>query len=131
AVARRRTPRPPLHRAVGRTARHRAFAPRVLEELVTEQGTKRPRSEQELVDETGLRPGEVRAVMNGLWASALARPLDAAQGQWELSHDFVARAVTRYLGRRRLDWPGMARALAAQALFALMVAGAAGAIAWN
>ena len=87
----------------------RAFAPRVLGELVTEQGTKRPRSEQELVEQTGFRPGEVRAVMNGLWASALARPLDAAQGQWELSHDFVARAVTRYLGRRRLDWPGLVR----------------------
>ena len=36
--------------------------------------------------------------MNGLWAAALARPLDAAQGVWELSHDFVARAVARYLG---------------------------------
>ena len=109
----------------------RAFAPRVLGELVTEQGTKRPRSEQELVDQTGFRPGEVRAVMNGLWASALARPLDAAQGQWELSHDFVARAVARYLGRRRLDWPGMVRAYAAPALFGLMAAAAVGAIAWN
>jgi hypothetical protein len=81
----------------------RDFAPRVLKELVTEQGTKWPRSEKELVDQTRLRPGEVRAVMNGLWATALARPLDAAQGVWELSHDFVARAVARYLGRRRLD----------------------------
>ena len=52
----------------------RALALRVLSELVTEQGTKRPRSEEELVSETGLRPGEVRAVMNGLWMAALARP---------------------------------------------------------
>ncbi len=109
----------------------REFAPRVLGELVTEQGTKRPRSEQELVGETGFRPGEVRAVMNGLWTAALARPLDAAQGQWELSHDFFARAVTRYLGRRRPDWPGMARGFAAPALFGLMAAAAVGAIAWN
>ena len=109
----------------------RDFAPRVLKELVTEQGTKWPRSEKELVDQTRLRPGEVRAVMNGLWAAALARPLDAAQGVWELSHDFVARAVARYLGRRRLDWPGLIRAFAAPALFALMAAAAAGAIAWN
>ena len=69
--------------------------------------------------------------MNGLWASALARPLDAAQGQWELSHDFVARAVTRYLGRRRLDWPGLVRAYAAPALFGLMATAAVSAIAWN
>ncbi|HXZ15324.1 MAG TPA: hypothetical protein VEH77_05020 [Roseiarcus sp.] len=51
--------------------------------------------------------------MNGLWAAALALPLDAAQGVWELSHNFVARAVARYLGRRRVDWPGIARAYAA------------------
>ena len=109
----------------------REIAPRVLKELVTEQGTKRPRSEQDLVEETRLRPGEVRAVMNGLSAAALARPLDAAQGVWELSHDFVARAVSRYLGRRRVDWPTLARAFAAPALFGLMAAAAAGAIFWN
>jgi hypothetical protein len=51
--------------------------------------------------------------MNGLSAAALARPLDSAQGVWELSHDFVARAVSRYLGRRRVDWPTLARAFAA------------------
>src|ERR1700677_3640016 len=69
--------------------------------------------------------------MNGLSAAALVRPLDAAQGVWEFSHDFVARAVARYLGRRRLDWPGIARAYAAPALFVLMAATAAGAIAWD
>jgi hypothetical protein len=109
----------------------REIAPRVLREMVTEQGTKRPRKEQELVQQTGLRPGEVRAVMNGLGAAALARPLDAAQGVWELSHDFIARAVGRYLGRRRLDWPGLTRAFAAPALFGLMAAAAAGVIIWN
>jgi len=109
----------------------RQFAPRVLKELVTEQGTKRPRSEADLVAETGLRPGEVRAVMNGLWTAALARPLDAAQGVWELSHDFVARAVARHLGRRRLDWSGLVRGYAAPALFGLMAAAVAGVVLWN
>jgi hypothetical protein len=109
----------------------REIAPRVLKQLVTDQGTKRPRSEQDLIQETRLRPGEVRAVMNGLSAAALARPLDSAQGVWELSHDFVARAVSRYLGRRRLDWPGLTRAFAAPALFGLMAAAAAGAVIWN
>ena len=109
----------------------REIAPRVLKELVTDQGTKRPRSEQDLIEETRLRPGEVRAVMNGLSAAALARPLDAAQGVWELSHDFVARAVSGYLGRRRVDWPTLARAFAAPALFGLMAAAAASAVIWN
>jgi Leucine-rich repeat (LRR) protein len=111
----------------------REIAPRVLKELVTEQGTKRPRSEKDLVEQTRLRPGEVRAVMNGLSAAALARPLDAAQGVWELSHDFVARGVARYLGRWRVDVPGLIRGYAVPALFVLMViaAGAAGAIIWS
>jgi hypothetical protein len=79
----------------------RGLAPLILEQMITEQGTKRPRSEPDLAKDTGLRP--VRAVLTGLGAAALARPLDPAQGVWELSHDFVARAVARYLGRQRRD----------------------------
>jgi hypothetical protein len=55
------------------------LAPRVLEQLITEQGTKRPRSEQELATSTDLRPGEVRAVLNGLGDAALARRLDPSE----------------------------------------------------
>jgi Leucine-rich repeat (LRR) protein len=99
----------------------REFAPRVLTELVTEQGTKRPRSERDLVDQTGLRAGEVRAVMNGLWGAALARPLDAAQGVWELSHDFVARAVSRYLERWQPNQWELISGYTTLALLGLMV----------
>jgi hypothetical protein len=109
----------------------REFAPRVLTELVTEQGTKRPRSERELVDQTGLRAGEVRAVMNGLWTAALARPLDATQGVWELSHDFVARGVARHLGRRQVDVRGLVRGYSAPALFGVMAAAVASVILWD
>jgi hypothetical protein len=89
-----------IEQTVGQPA-IRDFAPRILECLITEQGTKQPRSEGELATATGMRRGEVRAVLNGLGSAALARPLDPAQGVWELSHDFIARAVARYLGRRR------------------------------
>jgi hypothetical protein len=89
-----------IEQTVGQPA-FRDFAPPVLEQLVTEQSTKRPRSERELVDATHLQRAQVRAVMNGLGMAALARPLDPAQSIWELSHDFIARAVARYLGRRR------------------------------
>ena len=77
----------------------RTISRTVLERLVTEQGTKLPVSESELIAVTKLRRGEVRAVLNSLSAAALARPLDLTQGIWELTHDFVARAVIRYLGR--------------------------------
>jgi hypothetical protein len=79
----------------------RGFALPVLEKMVTEQGTKQPRRESDLASETHLRLAEVRAVLNALSDAGLARPLDPALGVWELSHDFVAHAVVRYLGRRR------------------------------
>jgi hypothetical protein len=109
----------------------RDFAPRVLEQLVTEQGTKRPRSERELAASTNLRRGEVRAVLNGLGDAALARPLDSVEGVWELSHDFVARAVVRFLGRRRRELLQRGAFYAAPALLAAMLLVAAGAIAWD
>jgi hypothetical protein len=109
----------------------RDFAPQVLEQLVTEQGTKRPRSEQELVALTSLRRGEVRAVLNGLGEAALARPLDPVEGVWELSHDFVARAVTRFLGRRRRELLQQGAYYVAPALFVVMLLAAAGVIVWD
>jgi hypothetical protein len=51
----------------------RDFAPLILETLVTEQGTKLPRTEQELIEITGLRRGEVRAVLNVLGLAGLTR----------------------------------------------------------
>lgn len=99
----------------------RDFAPGVLEQLVTEQGTKRPRSEQELASSTNLRRGEVRAMLNGLGDAALARPLDPVEGIWELSHDFVARAVMRFLGRRRRELLQRGAFYAAPALLVAML----------
>ena len=116
----------------------RDFAPLVLEQLVTEEATKRPRSEEELARATKLGRGDVRAVLNGLGAAALARPLThapdtvpPADDVWELSHDFVARAVARYLGRRRYDVWRRSAFYAAPALLAAAVAIVASVVAWN
>jgi Leucine-rich repeat (LRR) protein len=109
----------------------RDFAPKVLEQLVTEQATKRPRSEEELAALTHLGRGDVRAVLNGLGAAALTRPLNAAGDVWELSHDFVARAVSRYLGRRHHDLLRRGAFYAAPALLATMLVLATSVIAWN
>ncbi|MDB5984922.1 MAG: High-affinity carbon uptake protein Hat/HatR [Pseudomonas sp.] len=99
----------------------RDIARPVLEILVTEQGTKQPVSEAMIVDKTRLSRGEVRAVLNSLSAAALARALDPAQGIWELTHDFVARAVMRYLGRSRPKLRRSAVAFAAPVLFGILV----------
>ena len=116
----------------------REFAPRILKELITEQSTKRRRSEQELMKQSRLQAAEVRAVLNGLWAAALVRPLDVSLGEWELSHDFIARAVAQYLGQRRYDWLSLVSNYAATALLGLLMATLAlttlynlGATVWN
>jgi formylglycine-generating enzyme required for sulfatase activity len=93
-------------------------APRMLEQMITEQGTKQPCSEQGLAVQAQLRPAEVRAILNGLCDAGLARPLDSATAVWELSHDFIARAVARVLGRRRGQ---VARRTAAYSAPALLV----------
>jgi len=59
----------------------RDFAPRVLEQLVTEQGTKRPRSEQELTASTSLHRAEVRAVLNGLGEGCTRSTAGFGQGR--------------------------------------------------
>lgn len=109
----------------------RAWAPQVLEGLLTEQGTKRPRQEADLAADTKLRTAEVRAVLHALGAAALARPLEATQGMWELSHDFVAHAVTRYLGRRRAALVRRAAAYAAPLLLALGIIIGLAAFEWH
>jgi formylglycine-generating enzyme required for sulfatase activity len=100
----------------------RAHAAPVLEQLVTGHATKRPRSEAELAKATGLSNLEVRAVLRGLHQAWLARPLDAARGVWELSHDFIARAVFAYLGRRAGELGRKVLALAGPALLGGLLA---------
>jgi hypothetical protein len=123
-----------VRRYLEQTVEHpviRDFAPRVLEQMITDQGTKRPRSEGELATATRLRRGEVRAVLNGLGTAALARPLDPGQGEWELSHDFIARAVARYLGQRKHAVLRGGAAYAAPALLASLVLLVFGFAAWK
>ena len=105
--------------------------PQLLEHMITEQGTKQPRSEKDLGEAAKLRPAEVRAILNGLNDAGLARPLDAGRGVWELSHDFIAHAVARFLGRRHGELGRYALAYAAPALVAMTLAVGVGAAVWE
>ena len=109
----------------------RDCGPQLLEHMITEQGTKQPRSERDLADKAKLRPAEVRAIMNGLSDAGLARPLDSGTGVWELSHDFIAHAVARFLGRRRTDLRRYALAYAAPAMLAAILTVGVGAAVWQ
>jgi hypothetical protein len=109
----------------------RDYAASVLETLITERGTKQPRSEADIVARSKLRRGEVRGVLNALSNAALARPLDPAHGVWELSHDFVAGAVARFLGRRRRDLLSRSPYYAAPALLIAALLSVAGLAVWS
>jgi hypothetical protein len=54
----------------------RDCATQLLEQMITEQGTKRPRAEAQLAADTRLRRAEVRAVLNALDEAGLAQTLD-------------------------------------------------------
>ena len=94
------------------------FSRPVLERLITSQETKQPKTKDELVRLTGLKRGDVGAMLNALAAAGLARPLDQAKTLWELSHDFVARAVSHHLGRRRRQTWRLIGAYASPAMLA-------------
>jgi hypothetical protein len=96
----------------------RDWAPQVLDHLVTGQATKCPRTITELAAVTGLSPSQVHDVLLALGERSLARPLDPDQQQWELSHDFVAAAIARYLGRRHRHLVSRAIAYAAPVVLA-------------
>ena len=100
----------------------REFAKPVLEQLLTEQGTKRLQTQTEIATATGLESYAVLAVLNGLGKAGLARPLDGPGGVWELSHDFVARALNAYLGRRPGELGRQALAYGSPALFTALLA---------
>ena len=79
----------------------RDAAARLLPEMITEAGTKRPRSESELVAATGLRLGIVRATLLALADVGLVRSLGPEPPLWEVAHDFVALQLGLRLGRVR------------------------------
>ena len=75
------------------------LAHRILEFMISDQGTKIPRAETQIAKQTGLGIGEIRATLIALSDDGLTRPIDEAQAIWEISHDFLANAISRALGR--------------------------------
>ncbi len=103
-------------------------APDLLPHLLTAQATKRPRSEADLCQASGLARGHVRTVLNALAQAGLARPLEGAMRIWELSHDFVAKVLSQHLGMSRRRFLQRAAANAAPTLVAVSMSAAAAAI---
>ena len=109
----------------------RDHAGAVIEQMLTAQATRRPRSEAELASGSGVGRAQLRVVLNGLAQAGLARPLDAGAAVWELAHDFVAGVLARHLGQSRRDVMQRLAGYAVPALFVAALAGMGGAIGWE
>ncbi len=81
------------------TSDSRDFTKPVLAQMITDAGTKEPRSEAELAKLTGLDPWQVKATLADLARHGFVRRLEAATAEWEIAHDFLARIIGQVIGR--------------------------------
>ena len=77
----------------------RDFVKPLLATMITDAGTKEPRSERELSQLTRLEPWQVKATLTDLGGQGLIRRLEGAMPVWEIAHDFLARAIGQLIGR--------------------------------
>lgn len=77
----------------------RDFAKRVLTHMITDAGTKEPRSENALVTLTGFQSWQVQASLADLSERGIVRRLEGKDPLWEVAHDFIARLLGQLLGR--------------------------------
>jgi hypothetical protein len=91
----------------------RDFAKPLLSQLITEAGTKEPRSEADLARLTGFEIWQVKATLADLARRGLVRRLQGATPMWEMAHDFLARVVGQLIGRLRPSILQRARPLVA------------------
>jgi hypothetical protein len=67
--------------------------------MITDAGTKEPRSEADLAILTGFEPWQIRATLADLSEPGLVRRLEGAVPIWEIAHDFLARTIGQLIGR--------------------------------
>jgi hypothetical protein len=91
----------------------RDFAKPLLASMITDAGTKQPRSEADLATLTGLRPSQVGATLVDLARQGLVRRLEGAPPVWEIAHDFLARIIGQLIGRLKPNVFERARPLVA------------------
>jgi hypothetical protein len=91
----------------------RDFVKPVLAEMITESGTKEPRTEAELVDRTHFERWQVNATLADLARRGLVRRLEGAEATWEIAHDFLARMIGQLIGRLKPTLVERARPLVA------------------
>ncbi len=74
------------------------YAYSVLRPMISEAGTKHPRSISNLVENSGLDAWRVEGTLKRLSLAGLVRPLDSEFRYWEVAHDFLAALIGQQLG---------------------------------
>jgi hypothetical protein len=95
------------------TSESRDFAKPLLAQMITDAGTKEPRTEEQLAKLTGFAPWQVKATLADLARHGLVRRLEAATAVWEIAHDFLARTIGQLIGRLKPSVLRRARPLVA------------------
>jgi internalin A len=91
----------------------RDFAKPLLAQMITDSGTKEPRSEADLAQLTGFESWQVKAALADLARQGLVRQLEAPTTLWEIAHDFLARVIGQLIGRLKPNALQRARPLVA------------------
>ncbi len=87
------------------------LAPRLLANMITDQGTKKPVGEAALAEATGIKPMVVRKTLYDLYEEGVVRELDRSRQIWEISHDFVASQLGQIIPRLKPSlWQRMQKA---------------------
>lgn len=73
----------------------------ILDNMVTEVGTKEPKSIDQLKESTGISQSEIKGALNLLANSGLVRLIDSGDQIWEVAHDFIAHHMFLILRNRK------------------------------
>ena len=92
-----------LRRAIEKPGIEQA-APKLLAEMITDKGTKKPMAEAALASAAGIEPAMTRKTLYLLGEEGVVRELDRIRNIWEISHDFVARQIGQIIPRLRPSW---------------------------
>ena len=91
----------------------RDFAKPLLAHMITDAGTKEPRSEDDLARITGFASWQVKSTLAELARQGLVRRLEATIAAWEIAHDFLARIIGQMIGRLKPSFFARAQPLIA------------------
>ena len=91
----------------------RDFVKPLLANMITDAGTKGPRSRRDLAKITGFASWQVKSTLAELARQGLVRRLEATAAAWEVAHDFLARVIGQMIGRLKPNFFARAQPLIA------------------